>query len=131
VKSSDSSALIRQQINTNNTSNTIDENEINFARDTPCAIPLPLSGSNGTDFDAVYCLTNANSSDVQIMATLQYESRIIQVILQSMHHSQQQTQQQQTPNTPNLKLRVRITNGAVSIMPTMMNEFKCIYKFIW
>jgi hypothetical protein len=121
VKSSDSSALIRQQINTN----TSDENSINFLRDTPCAIPQPLYDSNGSDFDATYILSNGSNPEVSLMAILQYDTRTVKVILQNMHNSQQ------TSNNSNLKLRVRITNGAVCIMPTMMNEFKCIYKFIW
>lgn len=120
VRSSDSNVLIVEQMNTST------ENTINFASDTPRAIPVDFG-----DFDAVYCLSNTNNIETHLIVTLQYERRIIQVILQNIHHSQPQTQQMQTSNTPNLKMRIRITNGSVCIMPTMMNEFKCIYKFIW
>ncbi|XP_054168077.1 uncharacterized protein LOC128965409 [Oppia nitens] len=126
VRSSDSSASIQQQITVNNMTNCT-ENELNFVAPNACAIPVTTDDSKELDFDAVYCLTSTDTPDAKLVVTLRFESRTVEVTIQNNGH--QQTIQ--SPNGINLKLRVRITNGAVCMMPTLMNEFKCIYKFIW
>lgn len=111
-------------------SNCGEDNELNFVATNACAIPVTTDDAKELDFDAVYSLTTANTSDAQLMATLRFQSRTVEVIvLNNGHHLPQQTTQ--TPNSLNLKLRIRISNGAVCLMPALMNEFKCIYKFIW
>lgn len=127
VWSSDPSASIRQQINRNSLSSSCGEEEPNFVANNATPIPVP----NDIDFEAIYCLTGANSADVQLKAVLRYENRLLEVIVQNNSVVNQSSQQsQQSPQTT-VKMRVSIKNGGICIMPALMSEFKCIYRFIW
>ena len=79
--------------------------------------------NNNTTYDVIYgCLAPPGTgTGAVLVATLSYESRTVEVHLQSNSAS---------PNQP-VKLRVRIRRDGVSLMPSSMNDFKCTYKLFW
>lgn len=109
VKSSDNSDITHQPLNVGASS----EEFYNFASENPREI------QSVTDTESIYSI-NGGNQDSAIIAVLQYEQRRVEVTLQSTHTIQSQC-----------RLKIRISKNGVCIMPTMMSDFKCVYKFMW
>jgi hypothetical protein len=102
--------------------------EIPFSLTGPVPSKLIFPENDGFPPNGQYevimgCIAPPTSGEaaVALVATLSYENRTVEVHLQS---------NSATPNQP-VKMRVRIRRDGISLMPTAMNEFKCIYKLSW
>jgi hypothetical protein len=92
----------------------------NLTGATPCPLTSSRLDPQKPVYDAVYsCLGDV---DTAIVATLSYQTRVVEVTLQPHNNS--------SPEIP-CRLRIRIRKDGVSLMPTLMNEFRCVFKFIW
>lgn len=91
----------------------------------------PLEEDDIIITDAIFSLESTNNNDY-VSAQLQYANRGVQVEVRpaltasSIHQQHQQSQPQQTTT---LRLRVRITNFGICIMPVMMSNYNVLYKF--
>ncbi|RWS31014.1 hypothetical protein B4U80_02528 [Leptotrombidium deliense] len=126
-------------LNTVSNSTTIDGHllHIQSASDgTEMGPPLSVSGDDipynviGTQpCKLIYCDELAKTFDViisclnDITATLEYGSRKVELNVHNKANS--------STVVSCCRLRLRIAREGVSLMPTHMNEFTCVYKFSW
>lgn len=73
--------------------------------------------------DLVYYTIGDISTLIKLKLT--YGPRTVQATLKS------NSQLSNPGNNINCRLRLRIRKHGISIMPTLMPEFKIVYKFIW
>ncbi|RWS16886.1 hypothetical protein B4U79_00190 [Dinothrombium tinctorium] len=93
-----------------------DDIPFNMIGSQPCKLSFPEDMAK-TTFDVVISCLN------DIVATLEYGTRRMELNLHNKANN--------TTVISCCRLRLRLTKDGVSLMPTHMNEFTCVYKFLW
>ena len=77
--------------------------------------------------DNVYSATGDRST--LLIVTLSYGSKCVEVTIKS--NSTTSILDNVASNPVTVRARLRIRQNGISIMPYMMTEFHCVYRFIW
>lgn len=92
----------------------------NLTGPEPCRLEY-MDTSEKTTYDVMFCCVG--DIDTCIFATLSYGSKTVELSLKSNPPSNT------INHTFNCRMRLRITKHGISLMPTLMTDFKCVYRF--
>lgn len=92
--------------------------------------PRSLEGCadlQSNSYDSIYAATGDKFT--QLIVRLSYGTKSVEVIIKS--NSQANVMMDNNTNTITCRTRLRIRRSGISIMPYMMSEYHCVYKFSW
>lgn len=92
----------------------------NLTGPEPCRLEY-LDTSGKTIYDVMFSCVG--DMDTYIFATLSYGSKTVELSLRNNPPSNT------INHTFNCRMRLRITKHGISLMPTLMTDFKCVYRF--